>query len=195
MDITQCEFIKSTDKLENAPKSEYPEFAFVGRSNVGKSSLINMLTNRKQLAKTSGTPGKTKLINYFLINQAWYLVDLPGYGYAKTSKSERRTMDQLVKNYASERESLSCMFVLIDIRHAPIESDLEFLRFLGTHQLPFSIIFTKADKLSGSKTKQNINSYKKKLLVEWEFLPELFITSAVTMRGREEILKYINKIS
>ncbi len=195
MDITKCEFIKSADKLENAPKPEYPEFAFVGRSNVGKSSLINMLSHRKQLAKTSSTPGKTRLINYFLINDSWYLVDLPGYGYAKTSKSNRQSMDHLVKKYACERESLTCIFVLIDIRHTPIESDLDFLRLLGINMVPFSIIFTKADKISESKAKKNISSYKKALLKDWEFLPELFITSAVTMKGKEEILNYINKIS
>ncbi len=195
MDIKHCEFIKSIDKLENAPKQGYPEFAFVGRSNVGKSSLINMLTFRKRLAKTSASPGKTKLINYFLINSAWYLVDLPGYGYARTSKNQRQSMDQMIKKYAFERPTLTCMFVLIDIRHAPMKNDIEFMNWLVIHMVPIAIVFTKSDKISGPKAQKSINNYKSLLLKEWEYLPELFMTSSFTMQGREAMLKYINKIS
>nr|WP_262904409.1 ribosome biogenesis GTP-binding protein YihA/YsxC [Polaribacter porphyrae] len=185
----------SNSNVINAPKDRIPEYAFIGRSNVGKSSLINMLMERKDLAKISGKPGKTQLINHFKINDSWFLVDLPGYGYAKVSKKKRQIFQYFIENYFKEREQLVCTFVLIDSRHDPQKIDLEFMRFLGENQLPFCIVFTKADKLGSSKLNKQITSYKKKLLNHWESLPTSFITSSSTGMGRDEFLNFIDDVN
>jgi len=185
----------SNSNVTKAPKDRIPEYAFIGRSNVGKSSLINMLMGRKDLAKTSGKPGKTQLINHFKINDEWFLVDLPGYGYAKVSKKKRTIFQFFIENYFKEREQLVCTFVLIDSRHDPQKIDLEFMKFLGENQIPFCIVFTKADKLASSKLNSQIVSYKKKLLNTWESLPTSFITSSNTGLGRDEFLNFINTVN
>ena len=185
----------SNSNVTKAPKDRMPEYAFIGRSNVGKSSLINMLMERKDLAKTSGKPGKTQLINHFKINDEWFLVDLPGYGYAKISKKKRTIFQFFIENYFKEREQLVCTFVLIDSRHDPQKIDLEFMKFLGENQIPFCIVFTKADKLGSSKINKQITSYKKKLLNTWETLPTSFITSSSTGLGREEFLTFIDGVN
>ena len=185
----------SNSNVTKAPKDRIPEYAFIGRSNVGKSSLINMLMERKDLAKTSGKPGKTQLINHFLINKSWFLVDLPGYGYAQISKKKRTIFQFFIENYFKEREQLVCTFVLIDSRHDPQKIDLEFMKFLGENQIPFCIVFTKADKLGSSKINKQITSYKKKLLNTWETLPTSFITSSSTGLGREEFLTFIDGVN
>ncbi len=185
----------SNSNVINAPKDRIPEYAFIGRSNVGKSSLINMLMERKKLAKTSGTPGKTQLINHFKINNEWFLVDLPGYGYAKVSKKKRTIFQYFIENYFNEREQLVCTFVLIDSRHDPQKIDLDFMEFLGKNQFPFCIVFTKADKLPSSKLNKQITSYKKKLLNHWETLPTSFLTSSSSGLGRDEFLKFIDGIN
>ncbi len=185
----------SNSNVINAPKDRIPEYAFIGRSNVGKSSLINMLMERKKLAKTSGTPGKTQLINHFKINNEWFLVDLPGYGYAKVSKKKRTIFQYFIENYFNEREQLVCTFVLIDSRHDPQKIDLDFMKFLGENQIPFCIVFTKADKLPSSKLNKQITSYKKKLLNHWETLPTSFLTSSSTGLGRDEFLKFIDGVN
>lgn len=172
-----------------------PEYAFIGRSNVGKSSLINMLTGRKNLAKTSSMPGKTLLINHFLINKEWYLVDLPGYGYAKRGKKEQEKLRHLINGYIQSREQMTCLFVLIDSRHEPQKIDLEFIEMLGEQGIPFCLVFTKADKSSFSKLKSNINSYIKTLEEQWEELPPYFITSSENRTGRNELLDYIEQIN
>lgn len=195
MKIKSAEFVMSNSNVINAPKKRIPEYAFIGRSNVGKSSLINMLMERKKLAKTSGTPGKTQLINHFIINDAWYLVDLPGYGYAKVSKKKRTIFQYFIENYFKEREQLVCAFVLVDSRHDPQKIDLEFMRFLGENQIPFAIIFTKADKLPSSKLNKQITSYKRKLLQHWETLPTNFLTSSSSKLGRDEVLSFINEVN
>ena len=177
------------------PKSSEPEYAFIGRSNVGKSSLINMLTGHSKLAMTSSTPGKTLLINHFLINEDWFLVDLPGYGYAKRGKKEMEKLKNLINYYILEREQLTCLFLLIDIRHEPQKIDLEFMDFLGENQVPFAIVFTKADKLSKAKVTGQVNSYLNHLKDSWEQLPPHFITSATTTLGRDDILNYIDSIN
>ena len=177
------------------PKPSIPEYAFIGRSNVGKSSLINMLTNRKSLAKTSSSPGKTQLINHFIINDEWYLVDLPGYGYAKISKSKRDIWQGFIKSYLLKRENLICIFVLIDVRIKPQEIDINFMLNLSENQLPFSIAFTKADKISKNQLNINIENYKSHMLEKWEFLPDIFISSSVKQNGKDEILKYIEKLN
>ena len=177
------------------PADNKPEYAFIGRSNVGKSSLINMLTNNKKLAKTSATPGKTLLINHFIINNEWYLVDLPGYGYAKRSKKEIDKLDQMIRGYILQREQLVNVFVLVDIRLEPQKIDLEFIEWLGLSSIPFSIVFTKADKLSASKVTQQVEAYKKVLLESWEELPPLFVTSAEKRQGRDDVLDYIEKVN
>ena len=177
------------------PQDNKPEYAFIGRSNVGKSSLINMLCRNKKLAKTSSTPGKTLLINHFIINQEWYLVDLPGYGFAKRSKSEIQKIDQMIRGYILEREQLVNVFVLIDVRLAPQAIDLEFMNWLGLSGIPFSIVFTKADKLSVPKVRANVEAYKQKMLETWEEMPPHFITSAEKRDGRDELLDYIDKIN
>jgi len=185
----------SNSNVTKAPKDRIPEYAFIGRSNVGKSSLINMLMGRKDLAKTSGKPGKTQLINHFKINDNWFLVDLPGYGYAKISKKKRTIFQYFIENYFKERQQLVCTFVLIDSRHDPQKIDLEFMQFLGENQIPFCIVFTKADKLGSSKLNKQIISYKKKLLTSWETLPTSFITSSSTGLGKDEFLEFIATVN
>ena len=192
MVITSASFIKSSPRTALCPTDARPEFAFIGRSNVGKSSLINMITAMKGLAQTSSTPGKTKLINHFLINEHWYLVDLPGYGYAKTSRDSREKFDRMLREYLSERPNLINTFLLIDSRHEPMKADLQFMEWLGTSQIPFTIIFTKADKLGKTKLQQALALYKKTLLEEWEELPPMIVTSSETHQGRDEILKMID---
>ncbi len=185
----------SNSNVTKAPKDRIPEYAFIGRSNVGKSSLINMLMGRKDLAKISGKPGKTQLINHFIINESWFLVDLPGYGYAQISKKKRTIFQYFIENYFKEREQLVCTFVLIDSRHDPQKIDLEFMQFLGANQIPFCLVFTKADKLGSSKLNKQITNYKKKLLQHWETLPTCFLTSSSSGLGREEFLKFINGVN
>ncbi len=185
----------SNSNVTKAPKDRIPEYAFIGRSNVGKSSLINMLMERKDLAKISGKPGKTQLINHFLINESWFLVDLPGYGYAQISKKKRTIFQFFIENYFKEREQLVCTFVLIDSRHDPQKIDIEFMQFLGTNQIPFCLVFTKADKLGNSKLNQKIATYKKKLLQHWEELPTCFLTSSASGLGRKEFLDFIEGVN
>ncbi len=193
MKINYADFVTSSAKWQQCPEPDKPEYAMIGRSNVGKSSLINMLTGRKKLAKISGTPGKTITINHFLINNDWYLVDLPGYGYAKRSKSERQKWEKMIRGYLLNRENMMSVFVLVDSRHEPQNNDLEFINWLGMSQIPFVIVFTKADKLSKNKLEQNISTYKKTLLKEWESLPPIIISSSETGNGKEEILNYIEE--
>ena len=195
MIIKSAEFIVSNSEHSKCPQDGKPEYAFIGRSNVGKSSLINMLTNRKGLAMTSSTPGKTMLINHFLINEQWYLVDLPGYGYARRGKEGREKIRQIIENYVLEREQLINLFVLVDSRHEPQVIDLEFMEWLGENGIPFSIVFTKADKLGPARLQQNIDNYKEKLLESWEELPPVFITSSEKKQGRDELLSYIGSIN
>ncbi len=193
MIIKKAVFVQSSKKPDSYPKTDKPEFAFVGRSNVGKSSLLNMLANVKKLAKTSGTPGKTKLINHFLINDEWCLVDLPGYGYARTSKEIRNEFLSLIYEYLQERMNLYCLFVLIDSRHTPQQNDLDFLEWLGKHKIPFVICFTKTDKLTKLHLEKRIEAYTQELGKYWEPLPEFFLTSVVTTQGRDEILNFMEK--
>ena len=195
MKISSAEFVMSNSNVKNAPKDRIPEYAFIGRSNVGKSSLINMLMERKDLAKISGKPGKTQLINHFKINNSWFLVDLPGYGYAQVSKKKRVIFQYFIENYFKEREQLVCTFVLVDSRHEPQKIDLDFMRFLGENKIPFCIVFTKADKLGSSKLNKQITSYKKQLLKYWESLPTSFITSSKIKLGRKEFLEFIDHIN
>ncbi len=196
MKINTAEFVISNSDVSKCPNEPLPEYAFIGRSNVGKSSLINMLTNNKNLAKTSGKPGKTQLINHFKINSNWFLVDLPGYGYAKVSKKTKSVFQQFITEYFEKREQLVLAFVLIDIRHEPQKIDLEFLTYLGESGIPLSIIFTKADKVPRSKVNNLVASYKKALLDgEWEEMPPYFITSSETELGRDTILEYIDQIN
>ena len=195
MKIYSAEFVVSNTAVDKCPKDRIPEYAFIGRSNVGKSSLINMLMERRHLAKTSSTPGKTQLINHFKINNSWYLVDLPGYGYARVSKKKKATFQKYIENYFLQRKQLVCSFVLIDCRHDPQKIDLDFMQFLGENSIPFSIIFTKADKLTPTKLEKQINSYKTKLLEYWEELPTSFITSSSNGLGRDEFLNYIDQIN
>ena len=195
MQIKSAEFVISNSDVAKCPKDLLPEYAFIGRSNVGKSSLINMLTARKSLAKTSGRPGKTQLINHFLINKNWYLVDLPGYGYARVSKSAKKKFQKFITNYFEKRLQLISAFVLVDIRHEPQKIDLEFMEYLGLQQIPFTIIFTKADKLNKSTLPKNIEIYKKELLEYWEELPTYFISSSTDKTGREEILDFIQNVN
>ena len=191
MRIKQAEFIISNKDIKKCPKEDMPEYAFIGRSNVGKSSLINMLTERKGLAKVSGKPGKTQLINHFLINKLWYLVDLPGYGYAGVSKTQRYEFAQFIKKYLLKRENLMCLFVLLDSRLKPQSIDLDFMLWLGENGVPFVICFTKQDKLSKKESKENLINYKKELLESWEELPPIFLSSAIKKNGKEDILKFI----
>lgn len=195
MDIKTAEFTLSAPMVSMCPKDTKPEYAFIGRSNVGKSSLINMLTNHKKLAKTSATPGKTLLINHFIINKEWYLVDLPGYGYAKRSKKEVVKLDQMIRGYILQREQLVNVFVLVDVRLEPQQIDIEFIEWLGQSSIPFAIVFTKVDKLTANKANQNVEAYKKKLLETWEELPPIFLTSAEKKQGRDEVLGYIEQIN
>ena len=191
MRIKQAEFIISNKDIKKCPKEDMPEYAFIGRSNVGKSSLINMLTERKGLAKVSGKPGKTQLINHFLINKLWYLVDLPGYGYAGVSKTQRYEFAQFIKKYLLKRENLMCLFVLLDSRLKPQSIDLDFMLWLGENGVPFVICFTKQDKLSKKESKENLINYKRELLESWEELPRIFLSSATKNNGKEDILKFI----
>ena len=195
MVITSAEFIISNSRVEKCPTTGLPEYAFIGRSNVGKSSLINMLTGRKGLAMTSQKPGKTQLINHFLINRDWYLVDLPGYGYARLSRDGRDGLRRIIEDYILERTELVCLFVLLDSRLEPQRIDLEFIEWLGEEGIPFALVFTKADKLSRGKLAANIAAYKERLLQQWEELPPLFITSAEARMGRDELLSYIDGIN
>jgi len=195
MQITKAEFKCSSERISQVPKDDLKDIAFIGRSNVGKSSLINMLTARTGLAKVSGTPGKTRLINHFRINDAWYLVDLPGYGYARTSKTQRSEFSKLITDYVIKCEKMHFLFVLADIRLEPQKIDLRFIEMLGENGIPFSIIFTKADKLKGGRLKMNINNYLRELSKEWEELPPYFISSSENRTGRTEILDYIENIS
>ena len=195
MKIKSAEFVISNTDVTKCPKEQLPEYAFIGRSNVGKSSLINMLTERKSLAKTSGKPGKTQLINHFKINENWFLVDLPGYGYAQISKSMRKSFQVFITEYFLQRPQLICSFVLVDARHAPQKIDVEFMRFLGENQIPFCIVFTKADKLKGSILNKNLQIYQTELLKTWEEMPQYFVTSATNKNGREELLNYIDEVN
>ena len=192
MIIKDAKFIISNSRADMCPKHDRPEYAFIGRSNVGKSSLINMLTGRKALAKTSSTPGKTLLINHFLINNDWHLVDLPGYGYAQRGKSEMSKLKSLIEHYVLEREELTCLFVLIDSRHELQAKDAEFIRMLGENGVPFGIIFTKADKLSKTAAKNNVENICKALSEEWEELPPYFVTSSASGLGKDEVLGFID---
>jgi GTP-binding protein len=196
MKINTAEFIISNSDVKKCPKDNLPEYAFIGRSNVGKSSLINMLTNNKNLAKTSARPGKTQLINHFKINSNWYLVDLPGYGYAKVSKTTKEKFQKFITEYFEKREQLVCAFVLIDIRHEAQKIDLEFINYLGEAQVPFCIVFTKADKITEKKAEENIAAYRDKLLAgDWEEMPKYFVTSSSKSVGREALLEYIGEIN
>lgn len=195
MEITSATFVISNTDVRKCPQESLPEYAFIGRSNVGKSSLINMLTGKKGLAMTSSTPGKTMLINHFLINEQWYLVDLPGYGYARRGKEGREKIREIIEEYILERLQLTSLFVLIDCRHEPQTIDLEFMEWLGENGVPFSIIFTKADKISQTRLMENTESYKAKLLETWEELPPIFYSSSEKRKGREEILDYIESIN
>lgn len=195
MEIKEARFVISNSKVEKCPKPDRPEYAFIGRSNVGKSSLINMLTNKRSLAKISGKPGKTKLINHFIINDEWYLVDLPGYGYAKVPKAERIKWEQFLRRYILKRENLYCLFVLIDSRHQAQPVDLKFMEWLGISQIPFSIIFTKTDKLKPEELEANLKAYEKKLFETWETMPGYFISSSEKGVGRNEILDFIESIN
>jgi GTP-binding protein len=195
MIIKKAEFTISNSDYRKCPQDGKPEYAFIGRSNVGKSSLINMLTNRKGLAMTSSTPGKTMLINHFLINDEWYLVDLPGYGYARRGKEGREKLRKIIEDYVLEREVMTNLFVLIDSRHEAQKIDLEFIEWLGEHGVPFAIVFTKADKLGSGRLQLNIDAYKEKLLETWEELPPVFVSSSEKGQGREELLGYIDSIN
>jgi len=195
MEITSAKFVISNSRADKCPEGNLPEYAFIGRSNVGKSSLINMLTNHSKLAMTSSTPGKTLLINHFLINNAWYLVDLPGYGYAQRGKKVMEQIKNLIQHYVLERMQMTCLFVLIDSRLEPQKIDLEFIEWLGENGIPFALVFTKSDKQSAGKTKQNVERFLDTLKEQWEELPPYFITSAEKKTGREEVLNYIDSIN
>jgi len=194
--IKSAEFIISNTDVAKCPKESIPEYAFTGRSNVGKSSLINMLVDRKSLAKTSGKPGKTQLINHFKINDNWFLVDLPGYGYAQISKTKRKTFQKFITDYFFNRKQLVCTFLLVDIRHEPQKIDLEFMRFLGENGIPFCIVFTKSDKLNSSKINKYLQVYQQKVLESgWESMPQSFVTSATAKNGRDELLTFIEEVN
>ena len=195
MEIKQATFVVSNTQVAKCPTHKLPEYAFIGRSNVGKSSLINMLTNHKGLAKTSSKPGKTQLINHFLINKEWYLVDLPGYGYAKVSKQSKKTFQQFITDYFKKRRELINAFVLVDIRHEPQKIDLEFMQWLGENAIPFAIVFTKADKLTEKQIQEHVASYSEILLQQWEEMPPYFITSSENRMGKEDLLSYIETIN
>lgn len=195
MEIKSAEFVISNTDVKKCPDKGLPEYAFIGRSNVGKSSLINMLTNRRGLAMTSSKPGKTLLINHFIINDNWYLVDLPGYGYATAGKSMRGKLKNIIESYILYRDELTCLFVLIDCRIEPQQIDIEFMEWLGENDIPFSIVFTKIDKLSKSKLSENLKAYRDKLFETWEELPPIFITSSEKGQGREDLLGYIDEIN
>ena len=193
MNITKAEFLMSNTRIDKLPNESLPEYAFIGRSNVGKSSLINMLVPRRGLAKTSSVPGKTVAINHFIVNDAWYLVDLPGYGYAQHSKKTREQWRVMINNYITQRRNLVCTFVLVDARIEPQNNDLGFVDWLGENRVPFCIVFTKADKVANPDLKKNVDAFKARLLEEWEELPPIFITSSETRLGRDEVLDYIEQ--
>lgn len=195
MEVVKAEFVVSNATVEKCPKPDRYEYAFIGRSNVGKSSLINMLTNNKKLANTAARPGKTQLINHFLINDMWYMVDLPGYGYARTSETARRQFEKMIRDYILKRENLVCLFVLIDSRLEPQKIDLEFMEWLGENGVPFVMIFTKADKLSATQRLKCIDDYHKVMLETWETTPMAFMTSSEKRLGREEVLDYIDELN
>lgn len=195
MQIKSAEFVISSPDVSGCPAPDKPEYAFIGRSNVGKSSLINHLTNRKKLAKTSSTPGKTQLINHFSINDSWYLVDLPGYGWAQTSKVNKAAWKKMINTYLEERQNLACVFVLVDSRHEPQKIDLEFMEWLGENAIPFCIVFTKADKLGKTQIQSNVATYKSVMRRTWEELPPTFVTSSADRVGGEEILDFIDRIN
>ncbi|MGN0047558.1 MAG: ribosome biogenesis GTP-binding protein YihA/YsxC [Bacteroides sp.] len=195
MEISNAEFVISNTDVQKCPAGNLPEYAFIGRSNVGKSSLINMLTGRKGLAMTSATPGKTMLINHFLINKKWYLVDLPGYGYAKRGQKGQEQIQRIIQSYILQRTQMTCLFVLIDSRLNPQSIDLAFIEWLGENGVPFALVFTKADKLKGGKLKSNIAGYMKQLQEQWEELPPYFVTSSESKAGRQELLDYIEQIN
>ena len=193
MNVAHAEFVVSNTRVDHCPKTKMPEYAFIGRSNVGKSSLINMLCNQKKLAKTSSRPGKTQLINHFLINKKWYLVDLPGYGYARASKTQKKTFQKFIVDYFTKRKELVSAFLLIDIRHEPQPIDLDFLRWLGEHFIPFSIVFTKVDKIKEKEIETKVSDYLEVLKEDWESLPLYFVTSSEKRLGREPLLNYIQQ--
>ncbi|MFY8171009.1 MAG: ribosome biogenesis GTP-binding protein YihA/YsxC [Sphingobacteriaceae bacterium] len=195
MNIRTAEFVISNTKQDRLPAANMPEYAFIGRSNVGKSSLINMLCNKKGLAKTSQNPGKTQVINHFIINDKWYLVDLPGYGFAKTARTNRAAWEKMIKTYLESRENLQCVMALIDSRLSPQKNDIEFINWLGSKGIPFSIVFTKADKQSKLKTQANVELFTTHLLQTWEELPAYFVTSAEEQTGKDELLNYIDSIN
>lgn len=195
MDVKNARFVISNSDVRKCPNTGLPEYAFIGRSNVGKSSLINMLTNHNGLAKTSSTPGKTTLINHFIVNDSWYIVDLPGYGYARRGNEGREAIRRIINAYILNREEMTCLFVLLDCRHEAQKIDLEFIEFLGENGVPFAIIFTKADKISKGALERNVATYKAKLLETWEELPPIFCTSSEKRVGREEVLDYIDEIN
>ena len=195
MNVAHAEFVVSNTKVDLCPKTNLPEYAFIGRSNVGKSSLINMLCNKKKLAKTSSRPGKTQLINHFLINKKWYLVDLPGYGYARASKTQKKTFQKFIIDYFIKRKELVSAFLLIDLRHNPQPIDMDFLRWLGENFIPFSIVFTKADKINEKDLERKVSDYLLKLKEEWESLPQYFVTSSEKKLGQESIMKYIQQVN
>lgn len=195
MDIRNIKFLTSKPDVHSCPETDKPEYAFIGRSNVGKSSLINMLANNKKLAKTSSTPGKTRLINYFFVNEEWFLVDLPGYGYAKLSKTDKANLAKLVDGYIQKRKQLICMFVLIDIRHNPLKADIDFIQMLGEQQVAFVIVFTKCDKLKEVEVETNLGIYKEELSKSWEQLPEIILTSSEKGWGKKALLEYIGKVN
>ncbi len=195
MDIKSAEFVISNTDFRKCPESQLPEYAFIGRSNVGKSSLINMLTNKNGLAMTSSKPGKTLLINHFLINNNWHLVDLPGYGFATTGKKMREQLQSIIENYILYREQLTCLFLLIDSRHEPQKIDVEFMTWLGENGIPFAIVFTKLDKMSAVRAKESVNAYREKLKEVWEELPPIFNTSSEKRVGRDELLNYVEEIN
>ncbi len=195
MEIKSAEFVISNTDVQKCPDGTRPEYAFIGRSNVGKSSLINMLTVRKRLAMTSQKPGKTQLINHFIINDDWYLVDLPGYGYAQRGKENRENLRRIIESYILRRPQLTCLFVLLDCRHAPQKIDLEFMEWLGENEVPFAIIFTKTDKIGKGRLQENLDTYRQKMLETWEELPPMLTSSSENRDGREEILHYIDEIN
>ncbi len=195
MEIKEASFIVSNTDVKKCPEPNLPEYAFIGRSNVGKSSLINKITNKKSLAKTSGKPGKTRLINHFLINKEWYMVDLPGYGFAQIPLKERKKLENIIQNYILQRANLYCLFVLIDSRHEPQKVDLDFMEWLGISEIPFSIVFTKTDKLKPQELETNLKNYEEKMFEKWEVMPDYFISSAETGTGAQEILDFIESVN
>ena len=195
MMVKDVQFVMSNSDVAKCPKADKPEYAFIGRSNVGKSSLINMLVNRKKLAKTSSTPGKTQLINHFLVDENWYLVDLPGYGYAKVPKAQKQKFERMISNYILQRSNLVSVFVLVDVRHTPQQIDLEFLAWVGMSNIPFAMVFTKLDKLKRSEIDGKLKKYREKMLETWEELPVQFLTSAESTAGKTELLEYIDSLN